>query len=161
MRDWFSRIEGQQKIFTCRRSCVSLLQHQWVVSMLAWRQARLMNIFCQTLAVGVNLRKSIRWWCFCADEFAAAHLVVIKGVHTFQNNASTEYSDLDVMQMLGRAVSVSFGTFSCALTHLSCREGRSSVGVRVVPIFSHKFMLKTRQGRNCNNPMWGGARAKV
>ncbi|KAG7092807.1 hypothetical protein E1B28_009123 [Marasmius oreades] len=41
-----------------------------------------------TLAVGVNL---------------PAHTVVIKGVHTFQNNASVEYSDLDIMQMLGRA----------------------------------------------------------
>ncbi|KAF9075685.1 Sec63 Brl domain-containing protein [Rhodocollybia butyracea] len=41
-----------------------------------------------TLAVGVNL---------------PAHTVVMKGVHTFQNNASVEYSDLDVMQMLGRA----------------------------------------------------------
>ncbi|KAJ7137709.1 P-loop containing nucleoside triphosphate hydrolase protein [Mycena epipterygia] len=41
-----------------------------------------------TLAVGVNL---------------PAHTVVIKGVQTFQNNASVEYSDLDVMQMLGRA----------------------------------------------------------
>ncbi|KDR81750.1 hypothetical protein GALMADRAFT_59618 [Galerina marginata CBS 339.88] len=41
-----------------------------------------------TLAVGVNL---------------PAHMVVIKGVRTFQNNASKEYSDLDVMQMLGRA----------------------------------------------------------
>ena len=35
---------------------------------------------------------------------AAAHTVVIRGVHTFQNNAVVEYSDLDVMQMLGRAV---------------------------------------------------------
>ncbi|KAF7363796.1 ATP-dependent DNA helicase MER3 [Mycena sanguinolenta] len=41
-----------------------------------------------TLAVGVNL---------------PAHTVVIKGVQIFQNNVSTEYSDLDVMQMLGRA----------------------------------------------------------
>ncbi|KAF8798145.1 P-loop containing nucleoside triphosphate hydrolase protein [Phlegmacium glaucopus] len=41
-----------------------------------------------TLAVGVNL---------------PAHMVVIKGVKTFQNNASVEYSDLDIMQMLGRA----------------------------------------------------------
>ncbi|KAK0441977.1 Sec63 Brl domain-containing protein [Armillaria borealis] len=41
-----------------------------------------------TLAVGVNL---------------PAHTVVIKGVQTFQNNVSVEYSDLDVMQMLGRA----------------------------------------------------------
>ncbi|KAF8205795.1 hypothetical protein K438DRAFT_2014648 [Mycena galopus ATCC 62051] len=41
-----------------------------------------------TLAVGVNL---------------PAHTVVIKGVQIFQNNMSVEYSDLDVMQMLGRA----------------------------------------------------------
>ncbi|KAJ3852493.1 DEAD-domain-containing protein, partial [Lentinula lateritia] len=41
-----------------------------------------------TLAVGVNL---------------PAHTVIIKGVHTFQNSSSVEYSDLDIMQMLGRA----------------------------------------------------------
>ncbi|KAL1744365.1 hypothetical protein HDZ31DRAFT_82770 [Schizophyllum fasciatum] len=32
-----------------------------------------------------------------------AHTVVIKGVHVFQNNMMTEYSDLDIVQMLGRA----------------------------------------------------------
>jgi replicative superfamily II helicase len=37
-------------------------------------------------------------------DHIAAHTVVLKGVHTFQNNASVEYSDLEVMQMLGRAV---------------------------------------------------------
>ncbi|KAJ6618834.1 Sec63 Brl domain-containing protein [Mycena sp. CBHHK59/15] len=37
------------------------------------------------------------------DLHLAAHTVVIKGVQIFQNNASVEYSDLDVMQMLGRA----------------------------------------------------------
>jgi hypothetical protein len=31
-------------------------------------------------------------------------MVVIKGVQMFHNNASVEYSDLEVMQMLGRAV---------------------------------------------------------
>ncbi|KAI0780632.1 P-loop containing nucleoside triphosphate hydrolase protein [Trametes elegans] len=41
-----------------------------------------------TLAVGVNL---------------PAHTVVIKGVKLFMNNTSQEYSDLDVMQMMGRA----------------------------------------------------------
>ncbi|KAI0636677.1 P-loop containing nucleoside triphosphate hydrolase protein [Trametes polyzona] len=41
-----------------------------------------------TLAVGVNL---------------PAHTVIIKGVKLFQNNASQEYSDLDIMQMIGRA----------------------------------------------------------
>ncbi|KAH9945850.1 P-loop containing nucleoside triphosphate hydrolase protein [Epithele typhae] len=41
-----------------------------------------------TLAVGVNL---------------PAHTVIIKGVKLFQNNASQEYTDLDIMQMIGRA----------------------------------------------------------
>ncbi|PIL24262.1 hypothetical protein GSI_14015 [Ganoderma sinense ZZ0214-1] len=41
-----------------------------------------------TLAVGVNL---------------PAHTVIIKGVKLFQNGTSQEYSDLDVMQMIGRA----------------------------------------------------------
>ncbi|KAF4615166.1 hypothetical protein D9613_003174 [Agrocybe pediades] len=45
-------------------------------------------IATSTLAVGVNL---------------PAHMVVIKGVKTFQNNMCREYSDLDIMQMLGRA----------------------------------------------------------
>ncbi|TFY60086.1 hypothetical protein EVJ58_g5372 [Rhodofomes roseus] len=41
-----------------------------------------------TLAVGVNL---------------PAHTVILKGVKIFQNNAMQEYSDLDIMQMMGRA----------------------------------------------------------
>ncbi|KAF9227710.1 P-loop containing nucleoside triphosphate hydrolase protein [Gyrodon lividus] len=41
-----------------------------------------------TLAVGVNL---------------PAHMVVIKGVKIYQNGEMREYSDLDVMQMMGRA----------------------------------------------------------
>ncbi|KAL4247433.1 Meiotic Crossover Helicase [Abortiporus biennis] len=41
-----------------------------------------------TLAVGVNL---------------PAHTVVIKGVKMFQANGMQEYSDLDIMQMMGRA----------------------------------------------------------
>ena len=40
---------------------------------------------------------------------AAAHTVVIKGVHMFQNNMSMEYSDLDIVQMLGRAGRPQFG----------------------------------------------------
>ncbi|KAG6860959.1 hypothetical protein C0995_005623 [Termitomyces sp. Mi166 len=63
-------------------------------------------IATSTLAVGVNLRK---WLCpTCRpphdwSEDSAAHMVVIKGVQTFNNNTSVEYSDLDIMQMLGRA----------------------------------------------------------
>ncbi|KAH9950191.1 P-loop containing nucleoside triphosphate hydrolase protein [Amylocystis lapponica] len=41
-----------------------------------------------TLAVGVNL---------------PAHTVIIKGVKMFQNNAMQEYSDMDIVQMMGRA----------------------------------------------------------
>ncbi|EIN07088.1 P-loop containing nucleoside triphosphate hydrolase protein [Punctularia strigosozonata HHB-11173 SS5] len=41
-----------------------------------------------TLAVGVNL---------------PAHTVVIRGVKVYHNNTCQEYSDLDVMQMIGRA----------------------------------------------------------
>jgi ATP-dependent DNA helicase HFM1/MER3 len=36
---------------------------------------------------------------------SAAHIVVIKDVKLFQNGVSQEYSDLDIMQMIGRAVS--------------------------------------------------------
>lgn len=43
--------------------------------------------------------------CLLLIQEIAAHLVIIKGVQTFQNGASVEYSDLDIMQMLGRAVS--------------------------------------------------------
>lgn len=35
----------------------------------------------------------------------AAHIAVIKDVKLFQNGVSQEYSDLDIMQMIGRAVS--------------------------------------------------------
>lgn len=41
-----------------------------------------------TLAVGVNL---------------PAHMVVIKGVKLFQNGETREYSDLEILQMMGRA----------------------------------------------------------
>ncbi|KAI8850867.1 P-loop containing nucleoside triphosphate hydrolase protein, partial [Chytridium lagenaria] len=41
-----------------------------------------------TLSVGVNL---------------PAHLVIIKGIYQFINRQATEYSELDIMQMIGRA----------------------------------------------------------
>ncbi|TFY75843.1 hypothetical protein EWM64_g8169 [Hericium alpestre] len=53
-----------------------------------------------TLAVGVNL---------------PAHTVVIKGVKVFQNNAVQEYSDLDIMQMMGRAGRPQFDTEGIAV----------------------------------------------
>ncbi|KAG2077885.1 P-loop containing nucleoside triphosphate hydrolase protein [Suillus decipiens] len=53
-----------------------------------------------TLAVGVNL---------------PAHLVVIKGVKLYQNGESKEYSDLDIMQMMGRAGRPQFDTEGVAI----------------------------------------------
>ncbi|KAJ3571066.1 hypothetical protein NP233_g4001 [Leucocoprinus birnbaumii] len=51
-------------------------------------------IATSTLSVGVNL---------------PAHTVVIRGVKLFQNNANVEYSDLDIIQMIGRAGRPQFG----------------------------------------------------
>lgn len=46
-------------------------------------------------------------------------MVVIKGVKTFQNSVTVEYSDLDIMQMLGRAVRSSLMNDSSSFdTHL-------------------------------------------
>ncbi|KAG2041892.1 Sec63 Brl domain-containing protein [Suillus americanus] len=59
-----------------------------------------------TLAVGVNLRKV---------PSVAAHLVVIKGVKLYQNGESKEYSDLDIMQMMGRAGRPQFDTEGVAI----------------------------------------------
>jgi len=53
-----------------------------------------------TLAVGVNL---------------PAHLVVIKSTQQYVNNAYTEYSELDVLQMIGRAGRPQFDEFGRAV----------------------------------------------
>ncbi|KAF8637338.1 hypothetical protein AX17_002839 [Amanita inopinata Kibby_2008] len=57
-------------------------------------------IATSTLAVGVNL---------------PAHTVIIKGVHVYQNSANIEYSDLDIMQMIGRAGRPQFDTEGLAI----------------------------------------------
>jgi len=46
----------------------------------------------------------------------AAHIVVIKDVRVFQNGVSQEYSDLDIMQMIGRAVSLIYLNFTWDIT---------------------------------------------
>jgi ATP-dependent DNA helicase HFM1/MER3 len=50
----------------------------------------LLNVICttSTLAVGINL---------------PAHLVIIKSTHHWVNGETKDYSELDMMQMLGRA----------------------------------------------------------
>lgn len=49
-----------------------------------------LQVICctSTLSVGVNL---------------PAHMVIIKGTVSYEGNVVKEYSDLDVMQMIGRA----------------------------------------------------------
>ncbi|KAI0306724.1 P-loop containing nucleoside triphosphate hydrolase protein, partial [Multifurca ochricompacta] len=59
-----------------------------------------------TLAVGVNL---------------PAHIVVIKDVRVFQNGISQEYSDLDIMQMMGRAGRPQFDKEAVAI--IMCESG--------------------------------------
>jgi len=55
----------------------------------AYLDGKISVICCtSTLAVGVNL---------------PCHFVIIKNTTTWQNNKATEYSDLEIMQMLGRA----------------------------------------------------------
>lgn len=60
------------------------------------------NILCSTstLAVGVNL---------------PAYLVIIKGTKSWNSTEIQEYSDLDVLQMIGRAGRPQFETHGCAV----------------------------------------------
>jgi hypothetical protein len=58
----------------------------------------------------------------------AAHTVVIKGVKMFQNSKMVEYSDLDIMQMIGRAVSIiEKSTVHCPLICAHSRAAHSLV----------------------------------
>ena len=61
-----------------------------------------LNIICSTstLAVGVNL---------------PCYLVILKGTSAWTDNGFTEYADLEVMQMLGRAGRPQFETSACAV----------------------------------------------
>ena len=68
----------------------------------------LVNVVCctSTLAVGVNL---------------PCHTVILKGTVGFSDGKVREYSDLEVMQMLGRAGRPQFDTSATAVI-LTCRE---------------------------------------
>ncbi|EGN95664.1 hypothetical protein SERLA73DRAFT_76746 [Serpula lacrymans var. lacrymans S7.3] len=70
-----------------------------------------------TLAVGVNLRKSPVYTQKIdnSNRFSAAYVVIIKGVKVYQNGEVKEYSDLDVMQMMGRAGRPQFDTEGVAV----------------------------------------------
>jgi len=54
--------------------------------------------------------------CLAQYSPPAAHMVVIKDVRLYQNGVSQEYSDLDITQMIGRAVSSICLNFICDIT---------------------------------------------
>lgn len=64
------------------------LDDRKMVEALYLRKTLRVLVATSTLAVGVNL---------------PAHIVVIKGVKLYQNGETKEYSDLEVLQMMGRA----------------------------------------------------------
>ena len=68
----------------------------------------------------------------CLAEYLspAAHMVVIKDVKIFQNGVSQEYSDLDITQMIGRAVSLTRLNIMCDNTRVLSltRDDPSLVG---------------------------------
>jgi hypothetical protein len=65
------------------------------------------------------LESALRHW------MTAAHTVVIKGVKMFQGGAVKEYSDLEIMQMIGRAVGFQYLVIINLISH--SRAGRNSV----------------------------------
>ncbi|KZT07825.1 P-loop containing nucleoside triphosphate hydrolase protein [Laetiporus sulphureus 93-53] len=67
---------------------MSMDDHQTIEELYIKKIIRVV-VSTSTLAVGVNL---------------PAHTVMIKGVKVFRNNTCQEYSDLDIMQMMGHAL---------------------------------------------------------
>lgn len=64
-------------------------------------------------------------------------MVVIKGVKLYQNGEMREYSDLDIMQMIGRAVSLPFLVLCLNCSSHRLRVDRNSVRIFVyVPVFA-------------------------
>ena len=74
-------------------------------------------------------------------------MVIIKGVKTFQNNASVEYSDLDIMQMLGRAVSIYVLCIDTNLVNAAHRDALNLVLYSLNPtILIPTMFLQTETG---------------
>lgn len=71
-----------------------------------------LSVICttSTLAVGVNL---------------PAHLVVIKGTNQYCSGQYKRYSNMDILQMIGRAGRPQFDTFGVAVVMTSIEEKRS------------------------------------
>ncbi|KAI5479633.1 hypothetical protein MNV49_003143 [Pseudohyphozyma bogoriensis] len=74
------------------------------------------NIICatSTLAVGVNL---------------PAHMVIIRGTKQYADNTFVEYSDLDILQMMGRAGRPQFDTsgVACIMTDTDMKQHYESL----------------------------------
>lgn len=103
----------------------------------------------KTLAVGVNLRKLVHHLNLCSNYsyvVEAAHTVVIKGVKLYQNNAWLEYSDLDIIQMIGRAVRFRVPLTDAVYDFLTLqgrpqfgtKRGSSTYGLILLKIFPDK-----------------------
>ncbi|KAH7911400.1 hypothetical protein BJ138DRAFT_1238398 [Hygrophoropsis aurantiaca] len=88
------------------------LQDKRLVEELFMKKTISVLLATSTLAVGVNLREVMLKQL---NIFVAAHVVVIKGVKVYQGGENKEYSDLDMMQMMGRAGRPQFDTEGIAI----------------------------------------------
>jgi hypothetical protein len=84
--------------------------------------------------------------------FTAAHTVVIKGVKMFQTNRMVEYSDLDIMQMIGRAVSRNIMTLFL-LTNVDTRAAHNLVTkmAKLLKILLKPLQIKKERRLSCAN----------
>jgi hypothetical protein len=71
------------------------------------------------------------------NDYPAAHTVVIKGVKIYQNGENKEYSDHEIVQMIGRAVSHTFFLFLFEDSHAFNRDVPNSVHSTRSPSRSH------------------------
>ena len=80
---------------------------------------------------------------------SAAHTVVIKGVKLFRDGVMKEYTDLEIMQMIGRAVSIVCPSFTRFLIFM---KGRPQFGRFYSIIHRHgDDTVWDRQGGTCDN----------
>ncbi|XP_025088893.1 uncharacterized protein LOC112560994 isoform X5 [Pomacea canaliculata] len=97
-----------------------------------FRSGKLLVLICtSTLSVGVNL---------------PAHLVVIKATHTYVMGVAREYSDLQLLQMIGRAGRPQYDTFATVviMTKGQFKEKYQMLvnGTQVIESMLHKGLIE-------------------